>query len=253
MSEVGSDSRGNDCNGSDAEHELHRELHRRFRSRGPDARDAYNQLLVALSSVVRPIADRVGVRYRVDADDLFQDAWLNALVPAVNTYDPSKNCRISTFVTGCVYRRVARQARRLARHRRELMPAGDGSGEDGDVFHQVPSPAPVDELEQAEKATAVQAAIKLAFRTLTATERKVMRLLIRMSRSGRPKTHRQIAQVLGVDRSRVSQIVDAARSKLRNNGQLCRLARECGYDVDKLLCQEGESCRPSAALVTRSR
>src|SRR5690349_15208820 len=79
MNANGSDARRNPRLGTDADPKVQLALYREYRSGGKGARQAYERLVGSLTGIAYSIAQSYASKYRVDAEDLAQDALLRGV------------------------------------------------------------------------------------------------------------------------------------------------------------------------------
>ena len=148
-----------------------------------------------------------------DADDLISTGTIG-LIKAVNTYDPARGIRFSSYASRCIENEMKMQFRRL----RRIPPTASlqeplESGQDGGLtlMDAIPDDAPLQEsLEQRDLVRRLSAMLA----RLPAREHQV--LALRYGLGGEtPHTQLQTAQKLGLSRSYISRLESRALRKLQ--------------------------------------
>lgn len=152
---------------------------------------------------------------KVDQDDLISIGTIG-LIKGINSFQPSKNVKLSTYVSRCIDNEILMHLRSTKKIGAEVS-LEDPIGKDKDdntVTLQ-------DVLENNEKNIEDEVDLKMKMKQLYEKMKKVLKdreqliLELRFGLDGRkPKTQNQIAEMMGISRSYVSRIETKAIGKL---------------------------------------
>lgn len=180
--------------------------YRKWRSREDGWSEARESLVSSFEGMVQKHARYHARKYSIDIDldDLIQDGKI-ALLKAIETFDESKGVSIRTYVYPAIQRTVAKRARRYAWQRRIGAELFRDSVEN--VILVEDSEVYAERMEEKEK---MRHAIDQALSWLNSRERRV----IRLKYSDQQLKDREIGELMGLSRSRVSQLHESALRKL---------------------------------------
>lgn len=152
---------------------------------------------------------------KVEQDDLISIGTIG-LIKGINSFEPSKNVKLSTYVSRCIDNEILMHLRSTKKINAEVS-LEDPIGKDKDdntVTLQ-------DVLENNEKNIEEEVDLKIKMKQLYGKMKQVLKdrekliLELRFGLDGRkPKTQNQIAEMMGISRSYVSRIETKAIGKL---------------------------------------
>lgn len=151
-----------------------------------------------------------------DTEDLISIGTIG-LIKAVNSFDPAKRARFSTYASKCIENEVRMSFRRLKKEPDTIsMQDPIETGKDGSsltVLDVVPDDFVVHEGYERQEETA---RLRRFVDTLSGRHRQVV--LLRYGLSGQdPLTQQEVANLLGISRSYVSRIESHALKQLRQD------------------------------------
>lgn len=152
---------------------------------------------------------------KVEQDDLISIGTIG-LIKGINSFQPTKNVKLSTYVSRCIDNEILMHLRSTKKINAEVS-LEDPIGKDKDdntVTLQ-------DVLENSEKNIEDEVDLKMKMKQLYAKMKNVLKdrekliIELRFGLDGRkPKTQNQIAEMMGISRSYVSRIETKAIGKL---------------------------------------
>lgn len=152
---------------------------------------------------------------KVEQDDLISIGTIG-LIKGINSFEPTKNVKLSTYVSRCIDNEILMHLRSTKKINAEVS-LEDPIGKDKDdntVTLQ-------DVLENSEKNIEDEVDLKMKMKQLYAKMKNVLKdrekliIELRFGLDGRkPKTQNQIAEMMGISRSYVSRIETKAIGKL---------------------------------------
>ncbi len=157
----------------------------------------------------------------VDQDDLISIGTIG-LIKGINTFEPSKNVKLSTYVSRCIDNEVLMHLRSTKKLNAEVSledPIGKDKDDNTITLQDV--------LENNEKNIEDEVDLKIKMKKLYEKIKKVLKdrektiIELRFGLDGKkPKTQNQIAMMMGISRSYVSRIETKAIRKIskRNEG-----------------------------------
>ena len=236
--------------GPEADHERQLALHHEYKGRGPGHRAAYDLLAASLRDMVWGLANFYAKKFRVEADDLFQDGFKDGVIPALESFDSARHCKISTYVHVAVLRAVSRSARRRGKQRRATVQAG-GDADDATGLDLLPLADVGDRAEDREAAAKLREVIAgAAEQAIPGSRHKVITLRFGLGPDRRGMTNKKAAKrVFSAERhpSRISQILKKGmRASRRPGGTPSRRTT----DSLSFQCPKN-ACRLMVAVATR--
>lgn len=198
--------------------------YRMWRSKEDGWPEAKESLVSSFDGMVQKHARFHARKYSIDIDldDLIQDGRI-ALLKAIETFDESKGVSIRTYVYPAIQRTVAKRARRYAWHRR-IGADFYGDSEENAILVE-DSEADAEKAEEKEK---MKHAIDQALRSLNTRERRV----IHLKYSDKQLKDREIGELMGLSRSRVSQLHESALRKLSADTDFHESLRKLGHTLN---------------------
>lgn len=141
------------------------------------------------------------------------------LIKAVNTFDPSKNIKLATYASRCIENEILMYLRRNARTRTEVsldeplntdwdgneLLLSDVIGVESDIVRRIE--------EEVDRSL-----LMIAMERLTQREQRIVQLRYGL-RSGRAKTQKEVADLLGISQSYISRLEKRIMQKLRQEMQ----------------------------------
>ena len=149
-----------------------------------------------------------------DQEDLISIGTIG-LIKAVNTFDPGKGIRLSSYAARCIENEILMYFRSTKKSAQDVsMNEPIDSGKDGSALTLMDVLAADDNIfEDLDRKIRYEQLYKY-IKTLPERERKI--LLLRYGLNGsEPQTQREVAQKLGISRSYVSRIEKKALQTLR--------------------------------------
>lgn len=250
MSESGSEFRGTAENGIELSQETELTLVNAYKT-GDES--ACNRLVYLYTPLVRSIATRVGKKYGVDPDDLYQEGVVWGLLKAAASFDAEMDCKLCTYAYRVIARTVIKYARRNAQLVRGLQRVDKDESGDSMAVADLPTPETWAEYERQEVVEKLRECILVALPSLTSAERTVAKLVLGLAPNRRMWKHQQIAKRAGKSRSRVSQVWESARRKLLARNEIRQIAQLLGYTCFVEPKKRGKACRRMALLGMKSR
>ncbi len=222
--------------------ERERELAALIKSGDADARrEMVEHNLRLVVSVARWYSNRV-VDCSVPIEELISEGHLG-LLAAVDTFDPRKGYRFSTYATRCIHRKISRMifregviripervATRMRGWEWEPPPAGSHWADLKASADKVKGFAPINNdvtagkksrsheevAEDAEEVKKAKARVKALLSRLKKTDRRVIELRFGIP-DGAPMMLKDVGKVLGVSKERARQKFDTAMTALRHS------------------------------------
>lgn len=152
----------------------------------------------------------------IDFEDLISIGTIG-LMKAINTFNVDKNIKLATYASRCIENEILMQLRRNTRIKNEisidepLNKDGDGNelllsdilGTDNDIT----SKALEDEVDMA--------LLKVAISKLDKREKYIMQLRFGIGGSGKEKTQKEVADMLGISQSYISRLEKKIMKKMK--------------------------------------
>lgn len=152
----------------------------------------------------------------IDFEDLISIGTIG-LIKAINTFNVDKNIKLATYASRCIENEILMQLRRNTRIKNEisidepLNKDGDGNelllsdilGTDNDIT----SKALEDEVDMA--------LLKVAISKLDKREKYIMQLRFGIGGSGKEKTQKEVADMLGISQSYISRLEKKIMKKMK--------------------------------------
>jgi len=141
------------------------------------------------------------------------------LIKAVNTFDPGKNIKLATYASRCIENEILMYLRRNSKTRAEVsfdeplntdwdgneLLLSDVIGTESDVTRRLE-----DEVDRT--------LLSIAMDRLSGREKRIMELRFGL-KSGREKTQKEVADLLGISQSYISRLEKRILNKLRREMQ----------------------------------
>lgn len=141
------------------------------------------------------------------------------LIKAVNTFDPSKNIKLATYASRCIENEILMYLRRNSRTRTEVsldeplntdwdgneLLLSDVIGVESDIVRRIE--------EEVDRSL-----LMIAMERLTEREQRIVQLRYGLH-SGRAKTQKEVADLLGISQSYISRLEKRIMQKLRREMQ----------------------------------
>ena len=151
----------------------------------------------------------------IDQDDLISIGSIG-LIKGINTYDPQKSIKLSTYISKCIDNEILMYFRSIKKQSNEVF-LDDPIGKDKDdntitlqdILENDDMPVE-DEIDLKMKIIEMYSKIK---EVLKQRERKIIELRFGLN-GNKPKTQNEIAKNMGISRSYVSRIETKAINKL---------------------------------------
>lgn len=151
----------------------------------------------------------------IDQDDLISIGSIG-LIKGINTYDPQKSIKLSTYISKCIDNEILMYFRSIKKQSNEVF-LDDPIGKDKDdntitlqdILENDDMPVD-DEIDLKMKIIEMYSKIK---EVLKQRERKIIELRFGLN-GNKPKTQNEIAKNMGISRSYVSRIETKAINKL---------------------------------------
>ncbi len=178
------------------------------------AADARDKLIRHNLRLVSHIAKKYYAGGGQDTDDLLSIGTIG-LIKAVDSFDPARANRFSTYAARCVENEILMNFRANRKNQNNISVSEPiESGEEAGLTYADVVSDPrcmVQELEDREEARGLRALVQ---RTLTGRDRQI--ILLRYGLGGQPPmTQQQVAEVLGISRSYVSRLETRTLALLR--------------------------------------
>lgn len=152
----------------------------------------------------------------IDFEDLISIGTIG-LMKAINTFNVDKNIKLATYASRCIENEILMQLRRNTKIKNEisidepLNKDGDGNelllsdilGTDNDIT----SKALEDEVDMA--------LLKVAISKLDKREKYIMQLRFGIGGSGKEKTQKEVADMLGISQSYISRLEKKIMKKMK--------------------------------------
>lgn len=137
------------------------------------------------------------------------------LIKAVNTFDPSKNIKLATYASRCIENEILMYLRRHSRIRTEVsldeplntdwdgneLLLSDVIGVESNIVRRIE--------EEVDRSL-----LMIAMERLSEREQRIVRLRYGLN-TGRPKTQKEVADLLGISQSYISRLEKRIMQKLR--------------------------------------
>ena len=153
-----------------------------------------------------------------EQDDLISIGTIG-LIKAVDSFDPARTSRFSTYAARCIENEILMNFRADRKNQNNVsIHEPIENGEDGLTYEDVVSdPRHMDEdVEDVQEAAQLRALVQ---RSLSGRDRQI--IVLRYGFGGQPPmTQQQVAQLLGISRSYVSRLESRTLAQLRE--MLCR-------------------------------
>ncbi|SNS24316.1 RNA polymerase, sigma 29 subunit, SigE [Anaerovirgula multivorans] len=151
----------------------------------------------------------------VGVEDLISIGTIG-LIKAVNTFNPEKNIKLATYASRCIENEILMYLRRNSKVRMEVsfdeplnidwdgneLLLSDILGTDNDIIHRFLE-------EEVDKEL-----LKVALDKLSKREKKIMELRFGLN-SGKEKTQKEVADILGISQSYISRLEKRIVSRLK--------------------------------------
>ncbi len=141
------------------------------------------------------------------------------LIKAVNTFDPGKNIKLATYASRCIENEILMYLRRNSKTRVEVSfdePLNtDWDGNELLLSDVIGTESDVDRRLEEEVDRAL---LSIAMERLTGREKRIMELRFGLG-SGREKTQKEVADLLGISQSYISRLEKRILRKLRREMQ----------------------------------
>lgn len=152
----------------------------------------------------------------IDIEDLVSIGTIG-LIKAVRTFDVNKNIKLATYASRCIENEILMHLRKNNKKRSEIsfddplnidwdgneLKLSDIMGTDGDIIYK--------NIEEEVN----RQLLKDAMNTLTKRERKILILRFGLLTSGRTKTQKDVADLLGISQSYISRLEKRIIKKLK--------------------------------------
>ncbi|MFW5998236.1 MAG: RNA polymerase sporulation sigma factor SigE [Halanaerobiaceae bacterium] len=152
----------------------------------------------------------------VDVEDLVSIGTIG-LIKAVHTFDVSKNIKLATYASRCIENEILMYLRKNNKKKSEIsfddplnidwdgneLKLSDVLGTEEDMIYK-------DIEKQVDRKL-----LKLAMDALTDREKKILILRYGLKKSGKTKTQKDVAEILGISQSYISRLEKRIIKKLR--------------------------------------
>lgn len=163
----------------------------------------------------------------VDQDDLISIGSIG-LIKGINTYDPKKSIKLSTYISKCIDNEILMYFRAKKKQSKEVY-LEDPIGKDKDDNCITLSDVLQNEEKNIEEEIDSKLKIKRLYdnieKVLKPREKEILKLRFGLDGS-KPKTQREIAKKLNISRSYVSRIETKSIQKLSNEFKLEKITGE---------------------------
>lgn len=144
----------------------------------------------------------------MDRDEMTSEGMM-ALLRAVDTFDPWRGFRFSTYACNAILRAFARTAMQNSRRRSKMLGSYDADFEKGDM------PEQARQDQRALFAERLQRILRMDYADLTDVEKTVLARRFPLEEGKSRQTLEQIGEMMRVSKERVRQIQLSAIAKLR--------------------------------------
>ncbi len=152
----------------------------------------------------------------IDVEDLVSIGTIG-LIKAVHTFDVTKNIKLATYASRCIENEILMYLRKNNKKRSEIsfddplnidwdgneLKLSDVMGTEGDLIYK--------SIEKEVDRNL----LKLAMKTLTDREKKILILRYGLLKSGETKTQKDVANILGISQSYISRLEKRIIKKLK--------------------------------------
>ncbi len=152
----------------------------------------------------------------IDIEDLISIGTIG-LIKAVHTFDVDKNIKLATYASRCIENEILMYLRKNNKKRSEIsfddplnidwdgneLKLSDVMGTDEDIIYQ-----------NIEKEVD-RSLLKIAMKSLTNREKKILILRYGLIKSGETKTQKDVADILGISQSYISRLEKRIIKKLK--------------------------------------